>query len=112
MSNKTKPSDERKKYRFISSEDSWDHILEIYRRGVRKRFAKIYYGDSDELATKLSALLAMSPDLLPSCNRLVAALIAELKFGDPEEMRFRVRFDIRLMEGLKKAIIETVRRAA
>ena len=112
MTNRIKPAGKPNCYRFVLSEDAWDDILEIYRRGIKRRVATIYYGDSDELATQLSALLAKTPDLLSSCNQLAAHLIAELKFGDPEEIRFRVRFNNRLIQGLKQAIVETVRRAA
>jgi hypothetical protein len=112
MTNTTKPSDKPKPYRFVSDQDPWYHILKVYRRGHKKRIAIIYYGDSDELATQLSALLAKSPDLLPSCNSLVAELMAELTFGDPEEIRFHRRFDCRLIAGLQQAIIDTVRRSA
>src|SRR5208283_4309858 len=108
MTNKTKPSDKPKTYRFVSDQDPWYHILKIYRRVHNKRIAIIYYGDSDELATQLSELLAMMPDLLPSCNSLVAELMADLKFGDPEEIRFHRRFDCRLIAGPQQAIIDTV----
>jgi hypothetical protein len=98
------------KYRFVSDADSWDHILEIYRRGSKKPIAKFCYGNSNELATQLSELFAKMPELLPSCTGFVAALIADLKSGDPEEMRFRRRFDCRLLAGFEKALIDTVRR--
>jgi hypothetical protein len=112
MTNETKQSDSPKPYRFVSDEDPWFRFLRIYRRGVRKPIANICYCYSDDLAEQLSAVLAKTPDLLPSCNQHVAELIAELKFGDPEETRFHRRFDIRLIEGFKIAMIETVRRSA
>ena len=111
MTNKTKPSYRSEQYHFVSSDDTWDEVLEIYRRGVKKRLAIIRYWDANDLADSLVRLFVKHPVLLGSCTLLLAELKSKLKSPDPK-IRCQAAREHELIDGLKKAIAIAKRRKA
>ena len=103
MTNKVRLSDKPEQYHFVSSDDTWDEVLEIYRRGVKRRVAIVRYWDADDLADSLVKLSANIPALVGACKLLLAELKAQLKSDDPK-VRCQAARDHELIGGLQKAI--------